>query len=249
MGRLDGQTAVVFGGNSGIGLATAHAFARAGAGVVIAARREQAVRDAAAQVAGDGAAAFGLVADVSVRAQVDAVIAAAVERFGRIDVLVNAAGTNITQRRMAELTEEGWSGLLRINLDGAFHTTQAALGPMRERGGGLIVQISSVSGRWGDLSGAAYQASKHGIVGLCYATMVEERANGMRVTALLPGLVDTPLVARRPQPPSRELLDQAMQPEDVAEACVFLATLPARTYVPELLMLPGALQYVGSTIV
>jgi NAD(P)-dependent dehydrogenase (short-subunit alcohol dehydrogenase family) len=111
--------------------------------------------------------------------------------------------------------------------------------------GGLIIQFSSVSGRWGDLSGAAYQASKHGIVGLCQATMVEERLNGIRVSAILPGLVDTPMPMRRLQPPTREILDKAMQPEDVAMGCVFLASLPARTYVPELIMMPPALQVVG----
>ncbi len=249
MQRLDEQRVVVFGGSSGIGLATARAFARQGASVVLAARREANVRDAADQIVAAGGVATGMVADVAVREQVDAVVATALERYGGVTVLVNAAGTNIKERRMAQLSEADWNRVLAINLTGAFNTTQAALPHMRAQGGGLIIQISSVSGRWGDLSGAAYQASKHGIVGLCYATMVEERLNGIRVSALLPGLCDTPLLARRPEPPTREVLDQAMQPEDVAAACLFLATLPARTYVPEMLLLPGALQYVGNIVV
>ncbi len=249
MERLEEQRVVVFGGSSGIGLATARAFARQGASVVIAARRAANVREATDQIVAGGGVATGVVADVAVREQVDAAVATAIEHYGGLTVLVNAAGTNIKTRRMAELSEADWNRLLAINLTGAFHTTQAALPHMRAHGGGLIIQISSVSGRWGDLSGAAYQASKHGIVGLCYATMVEERLNGIRVTALLPGLCDTPLLARRPQPPAREILDQAMQPEDVAAACLLLATLPARTYVPEMLLLPGALQYVGNTVI
>jgi NAD(P)-dependent dehydrogenase (short-subunit alcohol dehydrogenase family) len=120
---------------------------------------------------------------------------------------------------------------------------------MRPRGGGLIVHVSSVSGRWADFSGPAYQASKHGIIGLCQATMIEERRNGIRVTAILPGLVDTPLIARRPEPVPPEVLAHAMQPEDIGAACVFLATLSPRSYVPELIMMPPLLQCVGQAIV
>ncbi|MFM9107043.1 MAG: SDR family oxidoreductase, partial [Chloroflexota bacterium] len=127
------------------------------------------------------------------------------------------------------------------------------VGPRRQRGekdaggGGLIVQVSSCSGRWGDQSGAAYQAAKAGIIGLCQSAMAEERLNGIRATAILPGLVDTPFPMHRPNPPTRETLDRALLPEDIAAACVFLASLPPRAYIPELVMLPGALQFVGMT--
>jgi NAD(P)-dependent dehydrogenase (short-subunit alcohol dehydrogenase family) len=249
MGRLAGQVAVVFGGNSGIGLASARALAGEGAAVIVAARREPQVHEAVASIRDEGGEARGVAADVTVRAQVDHVISEAIREHGRIDILMNAAGTNIQQRRLDVLTEDDWNSLLTINLTGAFNTLQAVLPQMRSQGGGLIIQVASVSGRWGDLSGAAYQASKHGIVGLCYATMVEERTHGIRATALLPGLCATPLLERRPVPPSPETMRQAMQPEDIAQACVFLAGLPPRTYVPELMLLPGALQFVGNTIV
>lgn len=247
MSELDGQVAVVFGASSGIGLAAAQALAACGATVVLAARRAEVVREVAETISAASGDALGLAADVSRRDQVDAVIAEAITRFGRLDIVVNAAGINIKARQLAVLTQESWDSLIATNLTGAFNTLHAALPHMREHGGGLIIQVASVSGRYGDYSGAAYQASKHGIVGLCYATMIEERQHGIRVTALLPGLVDTPLLKNRPVPVAPEVLAKAMQPEDIAQACVFLAQLPARTYVPEMILLPGALQAVGQT--
>ena len=137
--------------------------------------------------------------------------------------------------------------MLAVNLTGAFNTTHAVLPRFRARGGGLIVQVSSISARWGDASGPAYQAAKAGVVGLCQGVMYEERLNGIRVSAILPGLVDTPLMEKRAAPPPREVLDRALQPEDVARACVFLATLPARSYIPEIVIMPPGLQVIGHT--
>lgn len=248
MGTLDGRAVLIFGASSGIGRAAAVALAEAGAAVAVAARRGSTLAELAAELGTAGHTALALPTDVGHRDQVDRAVAAAYERFGRIDVLVNAAGLNTEHRRLSDLAQAEWERILTTNLTGAFNTTQSVLPQMREQGGGLIIQLSSVSGRWGDLSGAAYQASKHGIVGLCQATMVEERMNGIRVTAILPGLVDTPMPMRRREPPDRETLDKALRPEDVAAACVFLATLPARAYIPELIMMPPALQVVGQAM-
>jgi NAD(P)-dependent dehydrogenase (short-subunit alcohol dehydrogenase family) len=248
MGALDGQVVLIFGASSGIGRSAAILFAEAGAAVAIAARRGSQLAELAAEIGTSGHQSLALPTDVSHRDQVDRAVAATVERFGRIDVVVNAAGLNTQHRRISDLIQSEWDRILHTNLTGAFNTTQSVLPHMRSRGGGLIVQFSSVSGRWGDLSGAAYQASKHGVVGLCQATMVEERNNGIRVTAILPGLVDTPMPMRRLQPPDREILDKALQPEDLAQACVFLATLPGRAYIPELIMMPPALQVVGQAM-
>ena len=248
MGSVDGQVVLVFGASSGIGRATATLFAQGGASVAVAARRGSTLAELAADLAVQGYTALALPTDVSFRDQVDRAVATTVERFGRVDVLVNAAGLNTQHRRMSDLSQGDWERIVGINLTGAFNTTQAVLPAMRAQGGGLIVQFSSVSGRWGDMSGPAYQASKHGVVGLCQATMVEERLNGIRVTAILPGLVDTPILQNRLVPPSRETLDRALQPEDLAQACVFLATLPARAYIPELIMMPPQLQVVGQAM-
>jgi len=245
MGRLDGQIAVVFGASSGMGRATALALAAEGAKVVAAARREGPLAELAAQIAQQGGEGLARVADVSVRADVEGVIQAAVDRYGRVDVLVNAAGINVRNRQMDVLTQASWDAIIATNLTGAFHCTQAVLPQMRQQQNGLIVHITSVSGKWGDISGAAYQASKHGMVGLAYATMLEERQNGIRVTLIFPGLCDTPILKNRLVPVPPEKLAKAMQPEDIAAACVFVASLPPRTYVPELILMPGALQCVG----
>jgi NADP-dependent 3-hydroxy acid dehydrogenase YdfG len=248
MGTLDGQVVLIFGASSGIGRAAADGFAEAGAAVAVAARRGSTLAELAAQLGMQGHRALALPTDVSHRDQVDRAIAATVERFGRIDVVVNAAGLNTQHRRISDLSQGEWDRVLGTNLTGAFNTTQAALPQLRAQGGGLIIQFSSVSGRWGDLSGAAYQASKHGIVGLCQATMVEERLNGIRVTAILPGLVDTQMPMNRLAPPTRETMDKALQPQDVAMACTFLASLPAHAYIPELIIMPPQLQVVGQAM-
>lgn len=248
MGSLDGQVALIFGASSGIGRAAAVGLAADGAAVALAARRGSTLAEVAGEIAMQGHQALALPTDVSHRDQVDRAVAATIRRFGRLDVVVNAAGLNTQHRRITDLSQGDWDRVLSTNLTGAFNTTQAVLPQLRAQGGGLIIQFSSVSGRWGDLSGAAYQASKHGIVGLCQATMVEERLNGIRVTAILPGLVDTQMPMNRLTPPTRETMDKALQPEDVALACTFLASLPSHAYIPELIMMPPQLQVVGQAM-
>jgi NAD(P)-dependent dehydrogenase (short-subunit alcohol dehydrogenase family) len=249
MTDLHDQVALVFGASSGIGRATAQALAAAGMRVTVAARRKDALDALAAELESAGHPAHAVAVDVSDRSQVDAAVAQTLERFGGLQVAINCAGDNTQRRTMAVLEESEWQRLLSVNLTGAFHTTQAVLPHFRAHGGGLIVQVSSVSGRWPDVSGAAYQAAKHGVVGLCQATMLEEREHGVRVTALLPGLVDTPLPRRRPIPIEESVFARAMQPQDLAQTCVFLAQLPPRAYIPEIILLPPALQVVGKTSV
>ena len=112
---------------------------------------------------------------------------------------------------------------------------------MREASNGLIVYLSSGCVQMPDVSGVAYQASKHGLVGLAHGTRIEEKSNGIRTTVLFPGLCDTEILAQRPVPTPRDMLDQALAPEDVAEAVLFLARLPARAVVPEMQLLPARL--------
>jgi NAD(P)-dependent dehydrogenase (short-subunit alcohol dehydrogenase family) len=248
MGKLEGQVAIIIGASSGMGRASALARGVEGAKVVAAARRQKEIGDLVAEIARAGGEAVGVAADVSRREDVDAVVRTAVERFGRVDVLVNSAGVNTRDRQLARLDQAGWDRIIAINLTGAFHCTQAVLPRMREQRGGLIIHIASISGLWGDFSGAAYQASKHGLAGLANATMMEERLNGIRVTLIYPGLCDTPILNNRPMPPPREQRDLMMKPEDIAQACVFAAGLPPRAYVSDLVLMPGALQCNGQPV-
>ena len=172
-----------------------------------------------------------------------------VEEIGEadgIDVLVVAAGMNFPERRLEQLTAEGWDAMITVNLSGAFYAIRAAL-PFLRASRGLVILISSVSGGWPDMSGPAYQASKAGMTELAHAAGFEEHQNGVRFSAVLPGIVDTPILDNRPDPPPREVRDLSLKPEDVAQACFFLATLPERAYVPELTILPTAIQALGKT--
>jgi len=248
MGKLQGQVAIIVGASSGMGRAAALAFAGEGAKVAVAARRQAELDALGAEITKAGGQVLSRTVDVAKRPDVDAVVQAALERFGRVDVMVNCAGVNTQNRKLEVLDHAGWDRIIAINLTGALHCTQAVLPRMRAQKGGLIIHVASISGLWGDFSGAAYQASKHGMVGLANATRMEERLNGIRVTVIYPGLCDTPILNNRPVPPTREQRDLMMKPEDIAAACVFAASLPPRTYVSDLVLMPGALQCNGNPV-
>ncbi len=180
-------------------------------------------------------------ADVTSRTQVEQLIAATLQAWQRIDLLVYAAGTNLPQRGLTQLTTAGWDDLLATNLTGAFHCTQAVLPVMRQQGSGLIIYLSTGSVQRADVSGVAYQGSKHGLTGLAHGTRVEERDHGIRTSIIFPGLCETEILQKRPTPTPREVLDKALQPEDIAAAVLFIAQLPPRAVVPELQLLPSRL--------
>jgi NAD(P)-dependent dehydrogenase (short-subunit alcohol dehydrogenase family) len=242
-GALSGKTAVVVGASSGIGLATANLFAEAGATVHAAARRR------VIQEGLEGRKGSGLVEahslDVSEAGEVGRFIEEIGETRG-VDVLVIAAGTNVPERRLHQLSQKDWDTILSVNLSGAFYCVKAALPYLREARG-LVVLISSVSSLWPDMSGPAYQASKAGMTGLARAAGFEEHQNGVRFTSVMPGIVDTPILDNRPEPPGEEIRDLSLKPEDVAATCLFLATLPERAYVPEMTILPTAIQALGKS--
>ena len=237
---LSEKTALVIGASSGIGLATANLFTDVGATVHAAARRREAIQ---AGAGGRNVTAHTL--DISDKEAVWRVVEEVGGSDG-IDILVVAAGMNFPERRLEQLTAEGWDAMISVNLSGTFYAIRAAL-PYLRSSSGLVVLIGSVSGRWPDASGPAYQASKAGMVELAHAAGFEEHVNGVRFTSILPGIVDTPILDNRPEPPPKEVRDAALKPEDVARACLFLATLPPRAYVPELIMVPTAIQALGKT--
>ncbi len=240
-GRLNGKVAVVVGASSGMGRATALAFAEEGAKVVLAARTAPALEEAAKTIRARGGEALPRPTDAQDRAACEGLIHDAKDHFGRIDLLVYATGTNIPRRNLQVLTPETWDTMIATNLSGAFYCTRAVLPLMREQKDGLIIYLSTGAVQKPDVSGVAYQAGKHGMVGLAHGAMQEEKGNGIRTTVIFPGLCDTPLVLKRPTPTPPEVMAKALKPEDVAGACLFVATLPARAHVPELILLPSGL--------
>ena len=230
------QVAIVVGASSGMGRATAMLLAQNGMTVAAAARRVERLQELKSQ-----RGIHSMACDVTDGAQVLQLIEDAYELRGRIDLLVYASGTNIPDRALAELTPARWQEMIDTNLTGAFHCTQAVVPHLRDNGGGLIVYLSSAAVQRADVSGVAYQASKHGLVGLAHGTRVEERDHGIRTSVIFPGLCDTEIITKRPVPTPQGTLDKALAPEDVAAAVLFLAQLPPRAVVPELQLVPARL--------
>lgn len=241
-GKLAGKKAVIVGATSGMGRATALAFAREGASVVLAGRRAGLLQEIGEQIAAEtGRVASGVPCDVTDREQVDSLIRLAKAQLGRIDILVYATGTNTPDRSLDRLTPELWDEMIATNLTGAYHVTQLVIPVMREQGDGLILYVSTGAVKRGDQSGIAYQASKCGLDGIAGGTMAEEKANGIRTSIVYPGLCDTPIVLKRPTPTAPEVMQHALMPEDVADCCLLIASLPPRCHVPELVLLPSRL--------
>ena len=231
---LKNQTALVVGASSGIGRATAVLLARDGVHVMAAARREDRLRRLAEEEPGIAYC----VADASRAEEAERAAAAARERFGKIDIMVYATGTNTPDRSMRRLTTRIWDTMLAVNLSGAYYATQSVLPQMREAGSGYLIYISSISGMVPDVSGAAYQAAKRGLLGLAHAVRVEEKEHGIRTSVICPGLVDTEMLNLRPVKTPEEVVAKAMQPEDVAEVVMALVRLHPRVAVPEMQVLP-----------
>jgi NADP-dependent 3-hydroxy acid dehydrogenase YdfG len=156
-----------------------------------------------------------------------------------VDVLVNNAGVNIQERRLTVLKPENWDLVVGVNLTGAYNMVQAVLPAMRKQGGGLIVNVSSMAGkRASGLSGTAYTAAKHGMNGMNESINAEEWRHGIRATVICPGEVNTEILDRRPVPVPPEERERLIDPADLAEAIRFVAALPPRTTVTEMLVMP-----------
>jgi serine 3-dehydrogenase (NADP+) len=231
---IQNQTVLIVGASSGIGRAAAVLFAREGAKVVAAARREDRLQALKQELAKEQRDITVRVADASKPEDMQHLAQA----IGKIDILVFVAGTNTPDRSLERLTPEIWNSMVEVNLNGAFYATHAVLPTMRGAGAGHLIYVSSISGLVPDVSGASYQAAKRGVVGLAHAIRVEEKQNGSRTCVICPGLVDTELLEKRPVKPTPEVLAKALQPEDVAEAILFVAKLPPRAVVPELQLMP-----------
>lgn len=235
---ISGQVVVVVGASSGIGRSAAVLLAREGAKVVAAARRQDRLQALKTELAGEQHEIAIHVADASNPADMQQLAQETLKLHGRIDVLVFATGTNIPDRSMQRLNPTLWDSVVSVNLNGAYYATHAVLPSMRTAGAGHLIYIASISSVITDVSGAAYQASKRGLLGMAHAIRMEEKQNGIRTCVICPGLVDTELIEKRPVKPSAEVMAQALQPEDVAEAVLYVAKLAPRAAVPEMHMMP-----------
>ncbi len=217
-----------------MGRAIARQLSQIGARVVVGGRREDVL-----QAAAEGTSILCRRLDVTDRDGTQAFFDWSREQLGGIDVLVNAAGINIKNRSMADMDPEQWDRVLAINATGAYNCLHAVLPEMRERKAGLIINVSSVAGKRAiALGGIAYSASKFAMTALSTCVANEVAADGIRVTNVYPGEVNTPLLEQRPQPVSEEHKQNILQPEHVAELVVSLTQLPEQVHVPELVVKP-----------
>jgi NAD(P)-dependent dehydrogenase (short-subunit alcohol dehydrogenase family) len=243
MSNLRKQTVLITGGGSGIGLATARLFLEQGARVAITGRNADKLRRAADSLGADRVLHHA--ADVGDPGQVRALADRVLQAFGGLDVLVNNAGLNIKERHVGAMTPESWQKLVRANLDGAFYCVHAFLPSMRQRRQGLIININSISGkRANPLGGIAYIAAKYGLTGMAACLAAEEKDNGIRVSSIFPGEVNTPLLEERPRAVSEDLRKAMLQSEDVAAAILFIASLPPHVSIPEMVITPSNYAYI-----
>jgi len=237
---LKGKLAWITGGGSGIGLAGAVQLARAGAHVVISGRTARTNESALSELKKVGSAEATLL-DVSDKKAVAATAADIEKRHGRIDILVTSAGTNIGggKRNLKSMSLQGWDEVVAVNLSGLFYCCYAVIPGMRARKDGLIINIASWAGRYASvLTGPAYNATKRAVIAVSESINMEECANGIRATSILPGEVATPILEKRPVPPSPEERARMAQAEDLGSAILFAATMPARTCVNEIIISP-----------
>lgn len=224
---LRGRVALVTGGSSGIGLAVARAFVAEGMRVVVAARGRERLERAAAEL---GKAALAVPCDVADPQQVEALVARAVERFGALHVLVNNAGM-AAWGNVADLPPERWRRVLDVNVTGAFLCARAAWPHLASGDGGYVFNISSIAGKEGFGGASAYSASKFALMGLSESLGEEGAPVGVKVSAICPGYVDTPMVAGASVPP-----EEMIRPEDIAATCLYLLRLSPNACVSEVVM-------------
>jgi 3-oxoacyl-[acyl-carrier protein] reductase len=229
--RLDNKICIITGAAQGIGLATAMKFSQEGATVIVCDRQADAIAQAVAEcrrVAANGNVADGLVLDVTDREQVDAAVAQVKARYGRIDVLVNNAGIT-KDARLSKMTLAQFDAVIDVNLRGVFHCAQAVADTMIAQGAGVILNASSVVGIYGNYGQTNYAASKFGVIGFTKTWSRELGPKGVRVNAVAPGFIDTPILQTIPHKLLDEMRDQVPlkrlgQPHEIANVYAFLAS-------------------------
>lgn len=244
LNQLAGKVVAITGGGTGIGAGIAKGLAEAGCKVTVGGRREEPLNALAASIKSEHQIRTQTV-DVANQDSISAFFASVHDRDGEIDILVNSAGINIQKRTMAEMDPADWDRVMQINATGAYRCMLEVLPAMRRRKDGLIVNISSVAGKRAiSLGGVVYCASKFAMTALGTAVSNEVRNEGVRITNVYPGEVNTPILDNRPTPVSQEHKDSILQPEDIASVIVTICALPPRANVPEIVIKPTTQEWV-----
>jgi NADP-dependent 3-hydroxy acid dehydrogenase YdfG len=240
---LKDKVVAITGGGTGIGAGIAKELAMAGCRVMIGGRREEPLKQLAAQIQSPHAILCKSL-DVAEPESIRQFFSAARSELGDIDILVNSAGVNIQNRTMAAMDPDDWDRVMKINATGAYRCMLEVLPAMRSRRDGLIINISSVAGKRAiQLGGVVYCASKFAMTALGTAVSNEVREEGVRITNVYPGEVNTPILDNRPTPVSQEHKDAILQPEDIASVIVSICKLPPRANVPEIVIKPTIQQW------
>ncbi len=235
---LNGKVAWITGGGSGIGLAGGIELARAGAHVIVSGRSRETLTSSEKQLKAAGSAE-SISLDVADQKEVSKAAQAILKRHGKIDILINSAGINNPKRNFRNVSVEAWDQIVAINLSGMFYCCHAVLPAMREKKQGHIINISSWAGRYAStLTGPGYNATKHAVVALTESINMEECMHGIRAPSILPGEVATPILEKRPVPPPPEERARMLQPDDLGKTILFVASLPPRACVNELIISP-----------
>ena len=238
MGRLEGKVVLVTGGGRGIGKGIARGMVAEGASVAIASRQSQTLEQTAAELSQGGASVLAVPADVADEAQVERLFGAVLERFGRLDVLVNNAGA-FEGGPLDELSLADWSHVIAVNLTGPFLCTRAAFRIMKPQGGGRIINVSSISAQRVRPNSAPYSASKHGVWGLTQVTALEGRDHNIAASCLYPGNT------RVERSSATTDAEANMGVDDLAQAAVWMALLPPHVTMLEATVLPIKQPFIG----
>jgi NAD(P)-dependent dehydrogenase (short-subunit alcohol dehydrogenase family) len=246
-GSFAGKVAFVTGAANGIGRATAIAFAREGAGVVVADVAEQANQETARLIREVGGRALAVRCDVTRTEDVQRALSATIEAFGRLDFAFNNAGVEYAIKPLAEVSEQEWDRIVDIDLRGVFVCMKHEIPLMLEHGGGAIVNTSSGAGIKGFKGGAAYVAAKHGVVGLTKAAALDYAQSNIRINAVCPGIIDTPMMDRfsggtaegRQAVIAQEPVGRMGTPEEIAAAVTWLCSDAAAFVVGHAMVIDG----------
>ena len=241
MGQLQDKIAVITGASTGIGHSMAVVFAKEGARVVLAARRREALDQLAKEINAGGGTALAVPTDVTNEQQVTELFQRTMEKFGRVDILINNAGTAIG-KPTDELSYEAWRTVIDCNVNGAFLCSREAFKIMKRQRSGRILNIGSVSAKVPRPNSAAYTTSKYALEGLTRSMAVDGREHGIAVSVLQPGNVDTAIWSGREDLKKRE---GVMSPDDIARIAVTMLSLPANMNMFEALVLPLTMPMLG----